>query len=59
MARRPDGAEPRTEYIRVRTTKSGKALVEILRGTENVSDYTRRLYVEDARRRGVTLPKEK
>ena len=54
MARKPLGATPRDEFIRVRTTAAGKQQVASLakKSGESVSDYIRRLVREDAARRG-------
>jgi hypothetical protein len=54
MARKPLGATPRDEFLRVRTTASGKAQIVALakKSGESISDYIRRLVKEDAARKG-------
>ena len=52
MSRQPDGATPRTEYLRARMTSKGKKMVDELRAIKNESesDYVRRLVEEDYKR---------
>lgn len=53
MARKPMGATPRKEFLRVRTTVEGKRQAEAAAKAngENVSDYVRRLIRQDIEKR--------
>ncbi len=55
MARPPDGAEPRTQTVPVRFTRSGARLLDIARGRKSRSAYIRGLVAEDVARRGIRL----
>jgi hypothetical protein len=53
MAGRPRGEAARSELLRVRVTKEGKAAVDRARGGLSVSDYIRGLIKADIDRRMV------
>lgn len=55
MGRPPDGAEPRTETVTTRFTKTGARLLNIARGRKSRSAYIRGLVAEDIARRGIRL----
>lgn len=55
MGRPPDGAEPRTETVPTRFTKTGSRLMDIARGRKSRSAYIRGLVAEDVARRHIRL----
>lgn len=55
MARTPDGNQPRSTFIHVRLTETGRRMVDAARGNVPVSTYIRRLIAADCETRNVTL----